>query len=155
MRMGLLFNYVPTFFHYRRMYYPSPRHFQVGGRGEAGECLENGGEIGSRLEANALPDSLNGEVSVFLLVVHSTASLLDAVFIEEGVEVAAFLLVDDLRHVVGISLCQSCQLIDGESVFEYPIVILHDGIEIAQQLLLGLLVHRTALVFLLFLRFRL
>ena len=70
--------------------------FQIGRRGESCLLFEHLHKVRSRLKANAVGDAFDGKAAVGLGVVHPSASLFDAVVVEQGGKALAGLFVDDL-----------------------------------------------------------
>ena len=71
-------------------------HALVLRRRQSGDALERGHKRRSGLETDALADGLDGIVAIVLQVTHALAGFLDAVGVQEVVEVLLIVLVDDL-----------------------------------------------------------
>ena len=93
--------------------------------GESSEPLEGGDERVSRLESHTVANRLDGKVGGSLHIVHPLAGLLDAIVVDEGVEVGVALLVDDLRHHLALRFGKFGKPVNGELRSEHLLRGLH------------------------------
>ena len=88
--------------------------FYVLAGSEAGVSFESVDECGTRLESDALAESLDSEVAVVLAVGHAATSFLHAIFVDECIEVATVTFVDYLRYFFVVLTNGFSQLLSGK-----------------------------------------